>query len=85
MFGFFDFPVAFHDQNLPTVSKIHIWSPAGLRWVRFGGAGRLGETPVQDPWHENVTLCKRRPGEAPDAAVADIAGQLRQLAAAARQ
>ena len=54
-------------------------------WRWFGGAGRLGETPVQAPWHENVTLFKRKPGEAPDTAVADIAGQLRQLAAAARQ
>ena len=48
-------------------------------WRWFGGAGRLGETPAQDPWHENVTLFKRRPGEAPDAAVADIVDHLGQL------
>jgi tetratricopeptide (TPR) repeat protein len=48
-------------------------------WRWFGGAGRLGETPQQDPWHENVTLFKRRPGEAPDAAVADIADHLRRI------
>lgn len=48
-------------------------------WRWFGGAGRMGETPAPDPWHENVTLFKRRPGEAPDAAVADIAECLRQM------
>ena len=50
-------------------------------WRWFGGGGRLGENPAQDPWHENVALFKRRPGEAPDAAVADIADHLRQMMA----
>ena len=50
-------------------------------WRWFGRGGRMGETPAQDPWHENVTLFKRRPGEAPVAAVAKIADCLRQLMA----
>jgi tetratricopeptide (TPR) repeat protein len=49
-------------------------------WRWFGGAGRLNESPIQDPWHENVTLFKRKPGETPDAAIADIAARLRRLA-----
>ncbi|MEE2760577.1 MAG: tetratricopeptide repeat protein [Pseudomonadota bacterium] len=47
-------------------------------WRWFGGASKLSETPVPDPWHESVTLFKRKPGARPDAAIEAIAGHLRK-------
>ena len=59
------------------VPTLALTSPAP-DWRWFGGAGRLGEKPVPDPWHESVTLFRRKPGAQPDSAIEAIAGHLQK-------
>jgi tetratricopeptide (TPR) repeat protein len=62
------------------VPTLALTSPAP-DWRWFGGAGRINETPIPDPWHENVTLYKRKPGQKAVSAITEIAAALSRLLA----